>query len=177
MMGATHRVLAAGAWLAAAPAVGATGWQAAAGILPAVAFAAGPTSPDLDNTRLAKWVDSVIPGPDPFGHRRLAHWWALPALAGAAVWQLPDSLLRVAALAAVIGWASHLAGDLVFGQGGFGTPQGVPLGPWWWHVGVGVKVGSGAETVTRWALLPAVAWLALGQSGQDFVVAVLGHNT
>lgn len=161
MNGRTHRALAAATWLATAQSLGVTGWAAVAAVGPAVAFSAGPTSPDLDNTRFAKWMDGLIPGPDPFGHRRLAHWWAPPLAAALTCNRMGEGWPRTLLLAACVGWLSHLLGDLVFGKRGMGTPRGVPVAPWWWHVGVGFKVGTAFErTVAGILTLGAVYQLA-----------------
>jgi hypothetical protein len=177
MMGTGHRLTAAAGWMATAAHLGLPGWQVAAGIPVAVAFSAGPTSPDVDNTRvwkkLDKWIpDEVLGDGGPLGHRELLHWWGLPAIVAVVLQAVGGPWY---AWAAVLGWASHLAGDLVFGQAGYGTPQGIPLGPWWWHLGLGLKCGG----LTERALVPvaaaAVVWWAAGTPGGGMVVEALGR--
>lgn len=143
-MGNSHRVTAAASWVTASTVAGMPLWQAAAGVVPAVAFSAGITSPDIDNTRtfrrLVDWTNTH----DVLGHRRLMHWWGLPAaVAGYA----QSSGAPWVVWAAILGWASHVVADCLVGRRGYGTPEGVPLAPWWFHVGAGLKCGGIGERV------------------------------
>jgi hypothetical protein len=169
----THRLLGAATALAVArwaPGLGPVHGLTDAATLTAAAVlcAGGRTSPDVDNSRLAKTVDRWLPDEllghgGPLGHRRLAHWWALPVLAWLVIPAgLPDVVL-LGVHGAVLGWASHIVGDLVFGRGNpmVGLPRGVPVLPWWGHVGVGLKADGLVERAVSYALVPACAWLAI----------------
>jgi hypothetical protein len=155
-----------------------TGWQAAAGLVPAVLASTGP---DLDNTRTAKRLDGWLPdealgGCGPLQHRGLAHWWGIPAAAWLVADRLPAGWWQWAILAAILGWASHLLGDLTFGKAGFGTGQGVPLLPWGWHVGLGFKVGSRFERAVAWGLTVAAGWLLVGSPGRSAIWVMVRDN-
>jgi hypothetical protein len=55
--------------------------------------------------------------------------------------------------AALVGWWSHLAGDLVHGRKVWGQDgHGIPLGPWWDHAGVGWKSDGAMAHVVAWGL-------------------------
>jgi hypothetical protein len=142
----------------------------------AIAFAAtatltagGPLSPDIDNQpwwkRLDRWLpDEALGNGGPLGHRRLTHWWGLPAvLAAATLTGLIPGPLAPITLGAAVGWGSHIAGDLIFGRGNprVGLARGVPLLPWWGHIGVGLKADGWTERTLGALLVPAVGWLAL----------------
>jgi hypothetical protein len=165
MMGTSHRVVAAGAWLVTATEVGLPTWQVAAGVVPAVAFSAGPTSCDVDNTKTWKRLDRWLPDEwlgegGPLQHRGFLHWWGLP-VAVALVLYLTDGPWY--AWAAVLGWGSHLAADGLCGKAGFGTGRGIPFGPWWWHVGAGFRCGGLVEkTLVPVGALAVAWWLAGG---------------
>jgi hypothetical protein len=150
--------------MAAASHLGLPAWQVAAGTVPAAAFSAGPTSPDVDNTRLWKRLDRWVPDEwlgdgGPLGHRELMHFWGLPAALAWVMWTVGAPWF---AWAAVVGWVSHIGGDLLVGQEGYGTQRGVPLGPWWWHVGVGLKCGGAGEWLVTALVSVGLAWVALG---------------
>ena len=136
----THALLGAVSWLTlAGPVEHRPGWQQAAGTLLAVVVSVGP---DIDNARWWRKLDRYIPDEwvgfgGPLGHRGLTHWWGWPALLAWTAWQIPAEG-RWPILALAVGWASHLVGDLVFGI----TPPGIPLAPWWAHIGLRLKVGS-----------------------------------
>lgn len=172
-MGREHRRVAPSAWVAAAAFAGVSPGLILAGVGPAIVCA---SLPDIDNTRAAKRIDGIVNdealgGCGPLNHRGLAHWIGLPAFAALWVYGLGDSLLAadpwrggliLAVLwGAVIGWASHIAADFVFGQAGWGTPRGVPLAPWGWHVGLGFDADGRLASLAGYAA-PAVAvtiWL------------------
>lgn len=151
MMGPQHRMLGAlaGASLASA---GHQPWPVVAmAALTSSATAHGWASPDCDLVWPLSWL----------GHRKFTHWWGLPAAAW--VWGLPalpaHGWMGVAprglASLLLIGWVSHLAGDLVFGE--------VPMAPWGWRVGLGFDTGGFVETViVRWGLVAALAWVVAG---------------
>jgi hypothetical protein len=137
-----------------------------------MAFSAGHTSCDADNTRAWKKLTKWVPGRwdnEMLDHRRLLHWWGLPA-AVAVVLHVTGGPWY--GWAAVCGWASHLGGDFVFGQAGFGTPKGIPLAPWWWHVGVGLKSGGRVERVVTPAVACTAVWWTTGWAGAAQVIAL-----
>lgn len=144
------------------------------GLLPAIATSYGPTSPDADNTPTAKRIDAAIPdeilgGCGPLHHRALLHWWGLPALAYLIVDPVPG-WPRLILMAAIIGWTSHILADFVFGKAGFGTRRGIPILPWGWHVGLGLKVGGPAEKATVQVLRAAAGIMLLIAVGWDQVI-------
>lgn len=138
------------------------GYAAAAGLDPAAAVATSvvaglaSTTPDVCQRgwwrSMDRWTpDEVLGNGGPLQHRGISHWWGMPA----AAWflALPQSTgwahLLLAAL--LVGVGSHLAGDFLVGKGGYGRGPGVPLGPWFWHVGLGIDCGGVVET---WLLRP-----------------------
>ncbi len=104
----------------------------------------------------------------PLRHRGLSHWWGLPAAAALWLATAAPGWSWVAA-AALVGWASHLLGDFCFGQHDVRSARGpgIPLAPWWGHVGLGLDVGGAVERVVvqRLALPLTLAWLTLDQLG------------
>lgn len=145
MDGSTHRLFAASVSLAVSTAAGAPPWQTAGAAVISTATSAGWTSPDADQSWL-RWM--------PGGHRGLSHWWGLPVLAAAATVSLVPADLAWVAWALVLGWSSHLVGDFVFGV----RPPGIPLLPWWGHVGLRFDSGGGLERVLRWAWPALLLW-------------------
>lgn len=147
-----HRSGAAAAALGVAYATGMP--PVAAGLLTVGALTSAMW-PDTDNARWFRRVDSALPDEvlgngGPLNHRGLLHWWGWPALAYVAALPLagPWWVLAVAH-GLIVGVASHLALDAVFGR------PGIPLLPWWGHVGVGVRNDSWIAKVTH-AAFPAV---------------------
>lgn len=123
MMGPTHRVLGA---LCGATVASATGqpWQMVAmTALVATATAHGSLSPDMDQTEPWEDVRKLLPSPIDrvMNHRGITHWWGVPVLAWTGMFHLPADA-QWPAFALLIGWVSHLLGDLIFGQ--------LPLLPW-----------------------------------------------
>jgi hypothetical protein len=169
VMRATHHLLGLSAGLGVAAASGWPWPQAAAAAFLAGVTAAGPTSPDLDQyrawRRLDRWVpDELLGAGGPLQHRGLSHWWGLPAAAALVVALLPGPVQWLA-WCLVVGWASHLVGDLAFGKPDpwSGRGPGIPVWPWWGHVGVGLDTGGWLEGVTAGIVLPAaLAWQAWG---------------
>jgi hypothetical protein len=99
-------------------------------------------SPDVDHTwawvRIRQALKSKA-----MNHRELAHWWGLPGLAMGAVSMLPEDG-RWPFVMLIVGWTSHLLGDLLFGI----KPRGVPLWPCGPRVGLGLDTGGFLETGT-----------------------------
>jgi hypothetical protein len=150
-----HVLIGAVAGMGYAAAQGLPSWQCL--ISAGLAGMAGP-APDVDNRRWWKRLDRLLPDEwlghgGPLQHRGLTHWWVLPAVGWTvAAHEAPEAWWVFAMLA---GWISHLAGDLAFGEANRYAHRGpgVPIGPWFWHVGVGLKSGGLAETV----LTPVIA--------------------
>ena len=56
--------------------------------------------------------------------------------------------------------------------------RGIPLAPWWWHIGLGLDSGGTLEACARWTVLPAaVVWLAAVAAGAplSWPVDVIAH--
>jgi hypothetical protein len=170
MNGVMHRTFAASLWPATATMAGAPLWQVLAGIPVAAAFSAGPTSPDVDNTmtwkKIDKWVqDEILGEGGPLGHRRIMHWWGIPAILALIAHQADLGSVGWAVWAALLGWASHILADGICGRGGRGIPQGVPIAPWWWHIGAGLysdRIGSAVVLATS---CTACWWVVAGMPG------------
>ena len=154
----THRLLGAASALALSPQLP---WQ---GVLLAAVIASrtagGITSPDVDQ----RWQHLGAGGP--LGHRKITHWWGLPALCalGWVFWGPATSWFVSALLwGAWLGWTSHLAGDFIFGKSNrrAGRGPGIPLLPWWGYVGAGLRCGTWIEVTARWLLIAATAYLLL----------------
>lgn len=148
MMGPSHRLLGYFSGAAVAAAAGYdVGAVAISGAF-ASASAHGWLSPDIDQTDLWVKVRQVVRPWLPtrydklLSHRFLSHWWGLPAAAGVAAWSMPAEFAW-ATLMLVVGWASHLVGDFVFGEDPNG---GIPLTPWGSHVGLKLDTGGLWET-------------------------------
>jgi hypothetical protein len=93
--------------------------------------------PDLDQLWPWKRVDKVLPDEalgngGPMRHRGITHWWFWPLLAGVLAHRADMGDVGWVVWALIWGWTSHLVGDFLFGE----EPQGIPLAPWWCHVGV-----------------------------------------
>jgi hypothetical protein len=163
-----HVLVGATAGLGYSVAQGLPGWQCLVGA--ALGGIAGPL-PDLDNHRWWKRLDRVLPDEwlghgGPLQHRGLTHWWVLPA----AAWMAAVSAAPAAwgVFAALAGWISHLAGDLLFGEAdryGHRGP-GIPLGPWFGYVGLGLKSGGLSEAVLAPLIsIAATGWAVLTLTG------------
>lgn len=158
---ATHNLLGAATGLGLGLAAGWPWWQTlvAAGLSSITSD--GATSPDADQFKRWRKLDEYLPDEllgkgGPLQHRGLSHWWGLPVLAAALVWFLVPGGLQWIGWALVAGWASHLAGDLVFGKADrwSGRGPGIPIAPWWGHVGLGLKSDGKIE---RWLAAPLIA--------------------
>lgn len=157
MEGTTHRLLGAcgGVWLGATagwswPQIVAAGWLA-------TLTAGGRTSPDIDQDWLWHLADRLLPDEwlgnhGPLQHRGIAHWWGLPAAAAGIAWTMVPGRYLWLAWALIVGWASHLVGDYLFGRPGQGRGAGIPFAPWWHHRGLGLTVGGRLEKVVAWTL-------------------------
>jgi hypothetical protein len=168
MNGVHHRVVAASLWPAWATLGHAPHWQVIAGIPVAVAFSAGWTSPDVDDTWLMEKATKWIPGRwdhEIFGHRQTLHWWGWPALLAYLAGNADLGVVGWAVWAALLGWTSHIVADAAFGRGGRGVPAGIPLLPWGAHVGLGFKSDGAAAHVLTWPICLILAWIAVGHPG------------
>ena len=127
------------------------GLQTAAFVTVAIATSGGVLSPDVDNR--SAWRATIGRTWSGFGHRRITHWWGIPAGAAAALTVLDVAPVPAAAAwGAVIGWGSHIAGDFLFGRAAIGRGPGVPLLPTRWHVGAGLKADGATERFVCWVL-------------------------
>jgi len=160
-MGSTHFLFGMSAGLGVAAWQGWSPWQTGLSVVLASAVAGGRFSPDLDQSWIWRKVDKVTPDESlghggPMRHRGLTHWWGLPAVLVGVLPLLPEES-RWLMMSLLAGWCSHLVGDFVFGKrAGRGRGPGIPLAPWWGHVGVGLDAGGTAEAATRSFVLPAV---------------------
>ncbi|NLT53619.1 MAG: hypothetical protein GXX79_03410 [Actinomycetales bacterium] len=186
MTGATHRLLGMSVVLGLAVAQGWSPLQAGAGTVIGLAVSGGRLSPDMDQFRGWRLADRVLPDEalgqgGPMRHRGLTHWWGLPILVAATVPVVPPGY-RWLVLALLAGWCSHLLGDFLFGRADArsGRGPGIPLAPWWGHVGLGLDTGGGLESLVRSVVLPAaVLWQSLvvmhaDRPLLDFLSGVLG---
>jgi membrane-bound metal-dependent hydrolase YbcI (DUF457 family) len=137
----------------------------------AAVFAGGRTSPDIDQRKWWKDLDTLMPDEvlghgGPLGHRQITHWWGFPAFAALSWWAFvpaTPSLIWTVLFGAWIGWCSHLVGDAIFGKGNprYGMGKGVPMLPWWGHVGLGLKCGGWAERITSGLLVVGITIAAV----------------
>lgn len=183
MNGPTHRLTGAATWLVVSPLLTATPAGVLAGGVVAVVCSGGRGwSPDADQGWLWRALDRWLPDEwmgegGPLQHRGITHWWFWPVALLLVAWWLPVSLTLTAGgwagtmpmglpLSAVaVGWGSHILGDFLIGAEGGGREAGVPLGPWFWHVGLGFECDGLMERFIRWALVPAVGVLVAWQVG------------
>ena len=147
--------------------------------------AAGPLSPDLDQYGPWRAADRVLPDEGlghggPMRHRGITPWWGIPA-ALAPMTLLAPADWRWVMWALLAGWVSHLLGDLAFGRASRGRGPGIPVAPWWGHVGLGLDCGGAVEAAVRALVLPvALGWLGLavvghGDAPGDLIAEVLGR--
>lgn len=129
-----------------------------AAVLTGAAFATS-TLPDIDQAKTWGLLDKVIPDEvlghgGPLDHRGLTHWWAIPLIAYLAASGLTGTL-SVAAHGLILGYASHLALDSLWGR------PGIPVAPWWWYVGLSFRNDSVSAVIATAVFLVASAWLAV----------------
>jgi hypothetical protein len=164
----THHLAGSACGLALAAALGWSPWQAGVSAAAATLTAGGRWSPDADQYRWWRRTDRVLPDEllgrgGPMRHRGITHWWGIPVLAALAVLLLVPAAWQWPLLALVTGWASHLAGDFVFGAA---CPYehrgpGIPMAPWWRHRGMGFDSGGVLErAVVAPALVALLGWQA-----------------
>lgn len=166
MNGPGHYALGASAGLVWAQVGGLNWWQALVAVPVAAGFSYAALSPDIDGSKLWHIADRILPDEilgehGPMRHRGIMHWWGLYlALTFLASHVVADSWMWLAG-AVLAGWWSHLAGDLLVGARGQGRGPGIPLFPWWGHVGLGAKCGGWTEAVLA-VLIPLVTvpWVA-----------------
>jgi len=163
MMGTTHRLTGVCAGLAYAQVAHLGPLELFGSMVLAAGTAAGRTSPDLDQRWAWRFVDGVLPDEalghgGPMRHRGLAHWWGLPLAAALTLPALVRPELRWVVWALIVGWCSHLIGDFVFGKPSVMQARGpgIPVAPWWGHLGLGLDTGGRLERCTQWILLPAL---------------------
>ena len=128
-------------------------------------------SPDIDQSPwwglLARLIGACTDPehPGPMRHRGITHWWGIPVALAVASFALPAWFPLWAAHALILGWASHIWMDWVFGKAharyvngrlvALYRGRGVPMAPWWGHRGLGFKVGGRLERFTNWFITPA----------------------
>ncbi len=159
-----HRVFGAASWAALTFATGQPAVVIGVGAGLAAATSGGFFSPDIDqfkiwNRILNSWpgrVDDLL-----FGHRRISHWWGLPAVA-ALLLDLAPVYPAWPYWALILGWTSHLVGDAVFGKAGFDIPKGIPFLPFTHHVGLGLKSGGLINSVFVVVFAAATVWMMAG---------------
>jgi len=170
----THRLAGLAAGLAVAAQVRPEPAAAVALLVASTATAGGVLSPDVDQYRAWHLIDHLLPDEwlghgGPMRHRGITHFWGLPAAAAAGLWlsrTAMPALVWWLAAGIVLGWAAHVAGDAVVGARSEFRRAGVPVAPWWWHVGLGARCGGLVEDTLRWLILPAViVWQAAVLAG------------
>lgn len=135
MNAAGHRQAAYVAGVAVGLSAGLPWWETLALGALATVTAGGPTSPDMDQRG---WYRALLPRRLE-GHRKLSHWWGLPA-AGAAIlavctwWHHPWWAVIAGGL--LLGWTSHLAIDWAFGAPSRYRGAGIPMSPTGGHRGL-----------------------------------------
>lgn len=145
MMGPTHKVWAALLGAGSAHLIGSPTPVVALSAVVATATSVGWTSPDIDQTSPWRAIATRMPTPirRAMGHRNLTHWPGLPAFVWAAAPTLPAEV-QWATTALLLGWVSHLIGDILIGT------DGIPLAPWGgWRIRLPVRTGGPVETVVR----------------------------
>ncbi len=165
-MGPTHRL--AGAWAGALYGwqIGLPWWACAGTAAASTLTSAGALSPDVDQGKawrtMNRWLpDELFGWGGPLKHRGITHWPGLPLAAayglhGAPLWPWLAPFLW----ALVIGWASHLVLDFVWGRAFGHRGKGVPLLGWTGYVGLGLDAGGVSEWFFRLGMGLAAVWVA-----------------
>lgn len=165
----THHLCGFVAGLAAAAVLPLPLAQAVGLVAVSTVVSGGALSPDMDQRKWWRLLDKIVPDEwlgngGPLQHRGITHWWGIP-VAGVVL-----AVFTVGfpwwAWALTVGWASHIAGDAVFGAKSPGRGPGVPLGPWWGHHGAGFHSGGRGEIFVG---RPVLVFLAVG-----FLLAMSG---
>lgn len=158
MNGPGHYALGASAGVVWAQVGHLSWWQALIAVPVAAGVSYGALSPDIDQSRLWRFADRVLPDEwlgkrGPMRHRGISHFWGVFAALTYLAWtmQPPAGWLVGAVLA---GWWSHLLADVAVGASGQGRGPGIPVMPWWGHVGFGARCGGWAEAT--WAVVVPV---------------------
>lgn len=177
MNGPGHYALGASAGIVYAQLAPVTWWQGILAIPVAAGVAHGRgVSPDVDQSGIWRGVDWAAPdealgGGGPMQHRGISHWWGVYAVLTWLWWttcprDLAFGLLFAITGAVLAGWWSHLLGDFIVGAAGAGRGPGIPLFPWWCHIGLGRKCGGWTESALTITIPAAAAgwtaWAALG---------------
>lgn len=118
-MGPSHRLFGALAGAALAHYTGRPFADVTMAALVASSTAHGWSSPDMDQTKPWRAAGRLLPGEAHHlaAHRTgLSHWWGLPVLMWFLVIQHLPAGAEWPATVLLIGWVSHLLGDLVFGK-------------------------------------------------------------
>jgi membrane-bound metal-dependent hydrolase YbcI (DUF457 family) len=135
-------------------------WVAVPSAAVASLTAGGRFSPDADQYKAWKLFDKYTPDEllgrgGPLQHRGITHWWLIPAAVGAGLYVAGGGAWWVWWVWVLLaGWVSHLLLDFVVGQGWGGRGDGIPVWPWWGHVGLGLDAGGLLE---RFVLVPVLA--------------------
>jgi LexA-binding, inner membrane-associated putative hydrolase len=191
MMGPGHSAVGASFGLGFGAVAGLPAWQTFASAGVASVFAAGRwLSPDVDLNPAWRVMDELVPDElldrhrirgwspgkgGPLQHRGITHWWgcqlaAVLALTAVYVMWAPPWWWLPAAV--ITGWVSHLFGDFCWGMPDPSTGRGggIPMGPWWGHVGLEWDVDGAWEHAFTRLVMPVV----LAVQGLA-VVGVLGQ--
>lgn len=145
MLGPSHLLFGATTYAAYGVYTHAPLTQVIIGAVAATATSSGILSPDMDQRKPFEWARTVLgPAGRLLAHRRgVTHWWIIPVALW--LWWLPllDPSTRWAATALIIGWASHIIGDGIFGR--------IPLLPGWGPTyGLGIHTGQWVEEGPSW---------------------------
>lgn len=122
--------------------------------------------PDVDQLSPWRVIDKVLPDEElgaggPMRHRGITHWWAWPLLAALVAQAADLGDVGWVIWALIVGWTSHLIGDFLFGE----RPAGIPLWPWWGHIGLGLNSGGLLEHMVVPPATIAALWWACGAPG------------
>lgn len=140
MLGPTHRLFGALCGATYASTTGQDFPTIVAVSIVATATSHGWSSPDLDQTEPWTTARKFLPGiREVMHHRGITHWWGLIPAAWMGVHAFIPAGDRWVFVALLIGWASHILGDAIFGK--------IPVFPWGGrHVGIGLDTGGVWET-------------------------------